>query len=165
MDAAIRCRLLEGLPNRTLELMSSLSTLTNYEPQKLLFREGEPANVFYIVLRGAIAIEVDGLGARTVLQTLGRGEVLGWSWLFEPFVWHFDARAVRQTRALRVNAESLRQECDRDQTLGLEMYKRFSRIVVRRLQACRLQMLEVHGHRNRPTSPAEAARGSQSVSR
>ena len=82
MDAAIRCRLLEGLPNRTLELMSSLSTLTNYEPQKLLFREGEPANVFYIVLRGAIAIEVDGLGARTVLQTLGRGEVLGWSWLF-----------------------------------------------------------------------------------
>ena len=165
MDSGMKCALLAGLPNQTLELMSTLSTLTSYDAQTVLFHEGEPATVFYIVMRGAVAVEANGFGSRTVLQNLGRGDVLGWSWLFEPYAWQFDARAVKPTRALRVDGERLRLECERDQALALEMYKRFSQLIVRCLQACRHQMQDLNGSRQHVAVAADAVQGLRGAGR
>jgi hypothetical protein len=83
--------------------------------------------------RGAITIE-----------TVGDGELLGWSWLIPPFQWHFDARALNLTRAIALDARCLRGKCDADPALGYELLKRFSQVMEQRLEATRLQLLDLY---------------------
>ncbi|MDH3719745.1 MAG: Crp/Fnr family transcriptional regulator, partial [Planctomycetota bacterium] len=71
--------------------------------------------------------------------------VLGWSWLFPPYIWYFDARAMIRTRAVAVDGLCLRAKCDEDPKLGYELMKRFSAILNSRLQAARLQILDIYG--------------------
>src|SRR5664280_2062382 len=84
----------------------------------------------------------DGL---TTVLTAGGGEVLGWSWLFPPYRWHFDARAQQATHALAFDGKCLRAKCDEDHDLGYEIYKRFMQVVTERLEATRLQLLDIYG--------------------
>ena len=77
-----------------------------------------------------------------MIQTIGAGEALGWSWLFEPFTWHFDTLADEPTRALFFHAAQLREQCEEDPKLGYELMKRVSRVVIHRLQATRLKLLK-----------------------
>lgn len=83
-------------------------------------------------------------GAITI-QTLSAGDVLGWSWLFPPYHTHFGARAIEPIRALSLDAKCLRNKCEEDHDLGYEFMKRFSEVVIQRLQATRLQLLDVYG--------------------
>ena len=83
---------------------------------------------------------IPGRGQITI-QTIGSGEALGWSWLFEPYTWHFDAFADEPTRALYFHASLLREQCEQDPKLGYELMKRISRVVIHRLQATRLKLL------------------------
>jgi CRP-like cAMP-binding protein len=78
---------------------------------------------------------------------LAAGEVLGWSWLIPPYHWKFDARAIEQTRALALDGKCLRTKCEEDHDLGYELLKRFAQIMEERLQATRLQLLDVYGLR------------------
>jgi CRP/FNR family cyclic AMP-dependent transcriptional regulator len=73
---------------------------------------------------------------------LGPGDVLGWSWLFPPFVWHFQARAVEPTTLLVLNGAGLLVSAERDHDFGYELMKRVAQVVIRRLQATRKQLLE-----------------------
>jgi CRP/FNR family transcriptional regulator, cyclic AMP receptor protein len=82
------------------------------------------------------------------IQTLGVGEVLGWSWLFPPYRWLFDARTIELTRAIALDGKCLRAKCDEDHHLGYEMVKRFAQVIIERLQASRLQLLDVYGVRS-----------------
>jgi hypothetical protein len=77
---------------------------------------------------------------------LGEGEILGWSWLIPPYNWHFDARAVELTRAIALDGKCLRNKCEQDHDLGYELLKRFAHIMEQRLQATRLQLLDVYGN-------------------
>ena len=92
----------------------------------------------------ALQVFVPGRGPIT-LDTLGAGEVLGWSWLFPPYRWHFDAQTVEQTRAIAFNGECLRTKCDADPHLGYALMQRFAHIMMQRLQATRLQLLDMYG--------------------
>lgn len=126
--------------------LAGCAQTTGWEPGEMLFREGDAADAFYILRRGRVALElfIPNRGALTV-ETIESGEVVGWSWLFPPFRWHFDGRAVEPVRAIEVDGACLRAKCDDDPGLGYDLMRRFSRIMLERLQATRLRLADVYG--------------------
>jgi len=111
-----------------------------------LFQEGRPADRFFLIRDGAVALEVHAPGrGAIVIQTLNDGEVAGWSWLFEPYAWQFDARATRPTSVIAFDAVCLRGKCEADHDLGYRLMARFAATAIDRLQATRLQLLDVYG--------------------
>ena len=136
-----------GLRAAQLDLIAGCAINEHFAAGTYLFREGEAADRFYLIREGAIALEVDVPGrGRRVLETLGQGEVVGWSWLFEPYRWHFDGRTVQPTRVIGFDGACLRGKCDSDHELGYELMRRFAASMVERLQATRLQLLDVYGN-------------------
>ena len=117
-----------------------------FQPGERIMREGEPANAFYVIREGAVALEteVPGRGA-VVLQTLHDGELLGWSWLVPPYRTAFDARSVGTTHAISLDGACLRDKCDADPALGYDLLKLLSGVFVSRLQETRLQLLDLYG--------------------
>jgi CRP/FNR family cyclic AMP-dependent transcriptional regulator len=112
-----------------------------------IFREGDAADTFYLVRHGVVALEINVPGREPlVIETLGDGEVVGWSWLVPPYQVRFDARAVGLVRAIAIDGKCLRHKCDEDCTLGYEFYKHFLPVVADRLTAARLQMMDIYGH-------------------
>jgi CRP-like cAMP-binding protein len=137
---------LKGLDSRHLKLIVGCASNVRFDPGQFLFREGEEANQFYIIRHGKVAVDVFGAARGSItIQTIGEGEVLGWSWLIPPYQWHFDARAVELTRAIALDGKCLRTKCEEDHDLGYELLKRFSHIIEQRLEATRLQLLDVYG--------------------
>jgi CRP/FNR family transcriptional regulator, cyclic AMP receptor protein len=136
----------QGLEDRYIQLVVSCARNVRFEPEQVVFREGEAADQFYLVREGLIAVQVlvPHRGFVTV-ETVNEGEVLGWSWLFPPYRWHFSARTLQPTRALAFDGLCLRGKCEEDHDLGYELMKRFSRITAERLQATRLQLLDLYG--------------------
>ena len=101
-----------------------------FEEKEMLFHEGDDADWFYLIREGMVAIEiVVPQKGSTPLQTIQGGDVVGWSWLFPPYKWQFDARALQRTRALAFDGKCLRSKCDADHDLGYELFRRFSKIV------------------------------------
>ena len=122
-----------------------------FRAEDRIFRQGEQADSFLVLREGHVAIDMDSVdqGAITV-QTLDAGDVLGWSWLFPPYEWNYGARAVLDTRAVALDAKCLRGKCDSDPALGYELMKRFSSIMLERLQSTRIQLMDIYG----PDKPA-----------
>jgi len=92
----------------------------------------------------ALEIHVPGRDPVT-FQTVGEGEIVGVSWLVPPYRWSYDARAIAPVRAIRLDANCLRAKCEADHDLGYEMMKRFAPVLIERLHATRLQLLDVYG--------------------
>lgn len=138
--------LFRGMKAEHLELIAGCASNSVFQPGEYAGRQGEPAENFWILRAGRMALEihVPGRGAITV-QTIGENEVVGWSWLVPPHQWHFDVRALTQTRALQMNARCIREKCDRDRELGNDLMSRFSQLIVQRLEATQLQLLDVYG--------------------
>ena len=80
------------------------------------------------------------------IQSLKEGEVLGWSWMIPPYKWHFDARAFDLTRAIALDGACLREKCEEDHDLGYELMSRFALIIAQRLEATRLQLMDIYGN-------------------
>ncbi len=117
-----------------------------FAPGDFLFREDAPADEFFLIREGEVALELHMPGhPALVIATLGAGEVVGASWLVPPYRWNFDARAVVPTRAFGVNAACLRDKCEADHHLGYELMKRLLPVMVGRMQAARQQLLDVYG--------------------
>jgi CRP/FNR family cyclic AMP-dependent transcriptional regulator len=137
----------EGLDAAQAAQLAGCAQTAGWEQGEMLFREGDPADVFYIVRRGRVALElfVPSRGALTV-ETIEAGEVVGWSWLFAPYRWHFDGRAVTPVRAIVVDGACLRGKCEDDPALGYELMRRFSRVMLERLQATRLRLADLYGN-------------------
>jgi len=136
---------LKELEPRHLKILVGCASNVRFNAGQILFHEGEEANQFYMIRQGKVAIETlaPELGPITV-QTVGEGDVLGWSWLIPPYRWRFSARAVELTRAIALDGKCLRQKSEEDHDLGYELLKRFSGIIVERLEATRLQLLDVY---------------------
>ena len=136
----------QGLEPRYLELLIGCAANIRFEPDSFLFRTGEEANQFFLLRDGRVMLEITAPGrAPLVVQTLGAGEILGWSWLIPPYHWMFDAVAVERTRAIALDGKCLRAKCEADHNLGYELLKRFAHILGDRLQAARLQLLDLYG--------------------
>ena len=136
-----------GLAPSQLELIAGCGRIVSFEAGEELFREGQPADDFYLVRNGRIALELfmPGRGPLTI-STHGGGEIVGWSWLFAPYRWHLDGRATERGSAVLFDGACLRDKAESDHDLGYELMKRFAARMVERLQATRLQLLDVYGH-------------------
>jgi len=139
--------LFKGLKPQYLRLLADVAMFKEFAANEIIFREGDPANRFYLILDGEVALESSSRDhAPVILQTIGRDEVLGWSWLFPPYYWHFDARATKPTKAIFFYGTWLRENCERDHDLGYEMMKRMSAVIIDRLQATRKKFAEMQAH-------------------
>jgi len=131
---------LAGMKPAHLDVLCECAMETQFPKDQLIFREGDLANRFYLIEEGRVALESRVQGERAVLiQTVGKGDVLGWSWLFPPYYWHFDARTLSPTKAIFFYGTRLRAQCEDDHDFGYELLKRMAAVVIQRLQAAREQ--------------------------
>jgi CRP-like cAMP-binding protein len=139
---------LAGLEPRRLELIAGCGRTGRYAAGELLFRAGESADDFFLIREGAVALELAVPEREPVtIETLHDGDLLGWSWLFAPHRWMFDAYAVQDTSVVVFDGACLRGKCETDHELGYQLMRRFAAVLVDRLQATRLQLLDVYGGR------------------
>jgi CRP/FNR family transcriptional regulator, cyclic AMP receptor protein len=135
-----------GLDPEYLALIAGCARNVVFGDGAFLFRERDPADTFYLLRGGAVALEIAAPGRVITVQTLGAGDVAGFSWLLGPHRWEFDGRAVGRVHAIEMDGRCLRAKCDADPRLGYDLMQRFARLATRRLQATRLQILDVYGH-------------------
>ena len=138
----------KGLDQDELELIAGCASNVVFAAGDRLFREGDQADTFFLLRHGLVALDayVPNRGQLTV-ETVGPGEIVGWSWLFPPHRWHFTGRAVELVRAVQFDGACLRKKCDEDPLLGYDLLTRFSQVLISRLQATRLQLMDVYGDR------------------
>lgn len=136
---------LQGLDQNYIKLVTGCASNIRFDENKFLFREGEEANIFYIIREGKIAVEAYAAERGSVIiDTLAAGDVLGWSWLIPPYNWHFDARAIEVTRAIALDGRCLRAKCEQDHHLAYELLKRFAHVMEERLEATRIRLLDIY---------------------
>lgn len=150
---------LAGMNRKDLALLSDCAMEVHFAPGQLIFREGDLANRFYLIESGRVVLEANGPGPTPdVIDSIGAGDLLGWSWIFPPHVWHFSARAVEPTVALFFYGTILREYCERNHSLGYELFKRMSAVMVKRLQATRAKLMarpqETNGSDGRHSAPS-----------
>ena len=134
------------MPDAYRALIAGCGKNVRFEAGQLIARTGDPANQFYAIRHGRVSIELHSPErGPLILQTVEAGGVVGWSWLFPPYVWSFDLRAVEQVRAISFDGECLRGKCERDPAMGFDFMKRFAEVFMRRLEAARLQLLDIYG--------------------
>jgi CRP/FNR family transcriptional regulator, cyclic AMP receptor protein len=131
------------------DVLAKFASETSFYAGQAIYQEGETADCFLLIRHGRVGIQIyaQERGSYTI-QTLGPGDVLGWSWLFPPYRRRFDARALDLTRAVALDGRSLREKAEADPRLGYELLKRFSKVVVDRLHAATLQILNLSQQRS-----------------
>ncbi len=135
----------KGFEPHYMQLITGCASNVRFKAGTYIFREGEPASSFYIIRQGKVALEVMAAQhGSLIIQTIEDGEVLGWSWLFPPYRWHFSARAIEETRAIALDGVCLREKGETDHDFGYELVKRVAQILMERLQATRLQALDIY---------------------
>ena len=134
-----------GMKDEFTSLLSGCAKNVRFEAGQYLFHEGEPADQFYLLRSGRVALQISAPARSVTIQTVGESEIVGASWLVPPYRWGMDAKALELTRAIAMDAACLRGKCEDDHALGYELMKRFMPILIQRLQASRLQILDVYG--------------------
>lgn len=130
-----------GIGANHIRLLTDCAMRSHFEAGHVIFREGESANRFYLIEHGRVVLESSTLGEPVKIEEIGDGDLLGWSWLFPPYVWHFSARALEDTTAIFFYGTVLRDYCEKDHALGFELFKRMSVVMLRRLQAARAKLM------------------------
>ena len=147
LEAVLRTHpFLADLSHEHVQTLISCASNQRFEKGHYVAREDTEADSFYLIRSGTVALQIHRpeSGGLT-LNTLAEGDILGWSWLVPPHRWHFDARAVEPVRAIALDGRCLRTKCEQDHELGYQLLKRFSTLIEERLEAARLQLLDVYG--------------------
>jgi CRP/FNR family transcriptional regulator, cyclic AMP receptor protein len=135
---------LAGMSHHHLVLLTDCAAATHFKRGDVILEQGLLADRFYLIESGRVRLESSGLDhERVIVETIGDGDLLGWSWMFPPYVWHFTARAMQPADALVFSGNVLREICERDHSLGYELFKRMSAVMLKRLQSARAKMLPV----------------------
>ena len=138
---------LKSLEPEYVALLAGCAANVRFREGEFMFREGEPAGQCFLIREGKISLEIAAPGRGSIIvQTLGAGDVAGFSWLLEPHEWQFDGRAIEPVRAIALDGICLRGKCADDPRLGFELTQLFARLAIRRLQATRLRLLDVYGN-------------------
>jgi CRP-like cAMP-binding protein len=145
-DLLAEHELFDDLDASTVALLAGCASNVAFRADERIFAEGGRADRFFIIRHGRVGLEITapGLG-RMIIETLGDGAVLGWSWIVAPYQWRFDAVAEEATRAFAFDAGCLRAKMDDDPRVGYQLMSRFLPIIVDRLQATRLRLLDLYG--------------------
>lgn len=135
-----------GLDSATMDLVVGCARNVHVNEGDLLFRAGSPADTFYVIRHGLVALEAyDPRRQAMVVATVGDGEVAGWSWLVPPYRWMFDGRAVSPVSAVALDGACLRGKCDQDPALGYALMQRVAHVMYERLQDTRMRLLDLYG--------------------
>lgn len=136
------------LPDEDVELIAGCGRNARFEAGQYLAREGAPADSFFVIRTGSVAIElyVPGLGSR-VLETLHAGDIAGWSWIFPPYVWTFDIRAAEDVRTVAFDGKCLRGKCSQNPALGYRLTQRFAQVMSERIRMTRFRLLDLYSNR------------------
>ena len=139
---------LAGMNATQLALLNDCAIAVHFKKGQTILREGDLANRFYLIESGKVILESgEKSGNPLIVETIGAGDLLGWSWMFPPYVWNFTARATEPTDAIFFYGTILREYCERDPSLGYELFKRMAPVMLRRLQAARKKMLSIQAGR------------------
>jgi CRP/FNR family cyclic AMP-dependent transcriptional regulator len=139
------CPFFAGLDQGFLQLVVGCASNVRFDSGTYIFKEGAPADTFYLIREGKVAVEIVAPQRKPiVVETLREGEIVGWSWLLPPYVWRFHTHAVQNVRALALDGKCLRTKCEENHDLGYEILKRFVQIIEQRLDATRFQLLDIY---------------------
>jgi CRP-like cAMP-binding protein len=134
-----------GMEPEHQELLAGCARNVRFGTGEQIFREGDEAELFYLIREGRIALELSVPGApKVMVQSCGEGEGVGWSWLIGSHRWHYGGRAVQPTRALAFDGRCLRAKCEEDPRFGYELFRRVSGLLAGRLEATRMQLVDVY---------------------
>lgn len=134
-----------GLDQAALDLLAGCAVNKHFRAGEVLFRESDPADTFYVLRHGAVAIQMRTPTAGVVLDTAHDGDVVGWSWLVPPYRWTFDARASEDTSAIAFDGACLRGKCAGDAALGYALLQRVVQVMSGRLHSARVRLLDLYG--------------------
>lgn len=130
-----------------LRLLSGCAKNQRFAANTLLAKSGDAADYFFAIRSGQVAVEIPVPGReKLVIQTVGEQDVFGWSWIFPPYRWVFDGRCQTDVHALVFDGRCLRKKCEADTNLGYAFMKKFAELTTRRLEATRLQLLDIYGN-------------------
>ena len=133
---------LRGMSDDHLARLAEVASVVSLPARHRMFTVGMVAKRFWLIRAGQVAVDVDVPGqGRIVVETLGRGDLIGVSWFFPPFQWQFGAVTIQPTEAIELDAAAVRQRCDEDPDLGYQITRRLVAVVAKRLQATRLKMV------------------------
>jgi CRP-like cAMP-binding protein len=131
-----------GLSPEFIAFLASRARERRIEPGQVLFRQGEHARHFYLIRDGRIAIEIPALtGPTLTVQSLGPGQILGWSWLIPPYRWSFQARVEETAVLLEFDGDAVLAHCEADTAFGYALLKRFAALMSERLEVARQRMM------------------------
>jgi len=135
-----------GMTDEQMEVVSACAGPADFDAGSPIFHAGNEADACYLLLEGDVALELVAPGRGPhVIQTLHAGDILGWSWMFSPYIWSFDAQALTDVIAVRFDAAKLRAAKDDDCDLGYALLSRFTEVIIERMQAARLQLMDIYG--------------------
>ena len=134
-----------GLPPTRSTWWPAAPINVRFRAGEYLFREGQPADTFFVVRHGRVAMEVRTPTGSMVIDTAEEGEVVGWSWLVPPYRWTFDGRAVDDVRAVAFDGACLRGKCADDPELGYDLLQRVVGVMSARLHSARVRLLDLYG--------------------
>jgi CRP/FNR family cyclic AMP-dependent transcriptional regulator len=135
-----------GLSPSAVELIAGCASNAHFADGDCIFDEGKPANIFYVIRHGRVALEVHSpTKGPLIIDTMDEGEVLGWSWLVPPYRYFADARAVTPVSVTAIDGACLRGKCEADAELGYQLLKRVTAVMYRRLQGARMRLLDLYG--------------------
>lgn len=142
--------LFAGMSTDEVALLAGCARNVHFPDGALIFRTGDRADAFFVVRHGLVVVEAFAPPRGSIsIETIGPGDVLGWSWLFPPYRSRFDARALGGVRATTFDGACLRKKCMAEPALGYDLMGRFAQIVIERLQATRVRLLDVYGNGSR----------------
>jgi CRP-like cAMP-binding protein len=136
-----------GMPPDYIAALAGAARHIRVPARHRLFDEGGTADRFWLIQAGQVALDmhVPGRGL-VVIETLGMGDVIGWSWLYSPFQWRLGAVALRSTQAFEVDGHAVREMCAANSGFGYELTRRFLVVVINRLQATRTRLIDISAH-------------------
>jgi CRP/FNR family cyclic AMP-dependent transcriptional regulator len=151
---------LAGLTEHQLSLFVPATGRSMFHAGNRIFHQGTPADRFWLITHGEVFLDSEVPGRdNVVLETLKPGAVLGWSWLFPPYRWHFGATAVVTTHTITFDAAMVRALCQRDPAVGYELTTRFLQVMGDRLQSARRRIEVLH----RGATPARWTTGGRAA--
>ncbi len=144
-DLMVAHPFLTGLPLRHVERLSRYASRAPFHANTRIFQEHGTARGWWLIRDGFVNLDIRVPGRSDVIvETLGPGAVLGWSWMFPPYRWHFGAVATEPVLAIAIEGEGTRALCDAEPAFGYELAKRFTAVVVERMQASRMRLLDLY---------------------
>jgi len=135
----------KGLQPEYLQIVTGCASNVRFDTGTYIFHEGDEASQFYLIREGRVALEIFAAQYGPItIETIEAGEVLGWSWIFPPYRWHFSGRVFEPTRAIALDGKCLRTKSEADHDLGYELMKRVAQIMMERLNATRIRLLDIY---------------------